>query len=112
LARIKVVAADVDGTLTVRRGNLLLSLEAVEAIRELEARGITVVLASGNSVPVTAGLARYIGARGPSVAENGCVVFHGGERIHVCRGRPPSSLGAWRSLGSGRAGRTPTATTT
>jgi len=92
LAGIRVVAADVDGTLTVRRGNLLLSLEAVEAIRELEARGVTVVLASGNSVPVTAGLARYIGARGPSVAENGCVVFYGGERIHVCRGRPPEEL--------------------
>ncbi len=92
MPRYRVVAADVDGTLTVRRGNLLLSLEAVKAVRQLESAGIRVVLVSGNSLPVTAGLARYIGASGPSVAENGCVVFNEGQVIHVCRGRPPEEL--------------------
>ncbi|MCE4629472.1 MAG: HAD hydrolase family protein [Desulfurococcales archaeon] len=66
--RIQMIATDVDGTLTIRRGELLLSLEAVRAIRELEENGITVSLVSGNSLPITAGLARYIGAKGPVIA--------------------------------------------
>jgi len=90
--KVRMVAADIDGTLTRRRGDLLLSVEAVEAVRMLEARGIRVSLVSGNSLPITAGLARYLGAAGPSVGENGCVVFWRGEIIHVCRGRPPREL--------------------
>ena len=89
---IRLVATDIDGTITLHRGNLLLSQEAIEAIRKLEENGITVSLVSGNSVPVTAGLARYIGARGPSIAENGCVIFYKGERYHICRGRPGLDL--------------------
>jgi len=89
---IMMVAADIDGTLTRRRGDLLLSLEAVTAVRRLEGAGIRVSLVSGNSLPVTAGLARYLGATGPSVAENGCVVFWEGRIIHVCKGRPPEDL--------------------
>ncbi len=92
MVRWKAVAADVDGTLTERRGSLLISVEAVAAVRMLEASGITVLLVSGNSLPITAGLARYIGARGPSVAENGCVIFHEGRIVHVCEGRPPDEL--------------------
>ncbi|MCE4624336.1 MAG: phosphoglycolate phosphatase [Desulfurococcales archaeon] len=92
MTRLKLVATDVDGTITVRRGSLLLSIEAVEAIRELERNGIKVSLVSGNSVPVTAGLSRYVGATGPTVAENGCVVFSHGRIYHVCKGRPSSEL--------------------
>lgn len=62
---VKLVATDVDGTLTLRRGVLLVSLEAIEAIRELEASGVRVSLVSGNSLPITAGLARYFGTTGP-----------------------------------------------
>ena len=91
-SRIRVVATDIDGTLTERRGNLLLSLEAVKAIRMLEARGIPVVLVSGNSIPVVAGLARYLGSTGPSVAENGCVLFWRGSTIHLCQGAPSRRL--------------------
>ncbi len=92
MKRVRLVATDIDGTLTEKRGSLLISLEAVEAIRRLEANGVTVTLVSGNSLPVTAGLARYLGATGPSIAENGCVVFDKGRIIHVCRGRPPEEL--------------------
>ncbi|NOZ31274.1 MAG: phosphoglycolate phosphatase [Crenarchaeota archaeon] len=87
-----MIATDVDGTLTIRRGELLLSLEAIRAIRELEENGIIVSLVSGNSLPITAGLARYIGAKGPVIAENGCVIFYKGETIHLCKGRPPEQL--------------------
>ncbi|MEB3862271.1 MAG: phosphoglycolate phosphatase [Desulfurococcales archaeon] len=97
---IRLVVTDIDGTLTRRRGDLLLELEAVEAIRLLESRGVTVSLASGNSLPVTAGVARYIGARGPVIGENGCLVLHQGIVHHVCRGRPGEDLiEALESLG-------------
>jgi len=91
-ARFKLVLSDVDGTITVRRGSLLLCLEAVRAIRELESSGVVVSLVTGNSVPVAAGLARYVGASGPVVAENGCTVFYRGILHHACRGKPPSEL--------------------
>lgn len=98
--RYRMVASDVDGTLTERRGSLLLSLEAVRAVRLLEQAGVRVSLVSGNSLPITAGLARYMGATGPSVAENGCTIFYEGRVIHVCRGRPPEELvEALRRLG-------------
>ena len=100
MPRYRMVASDVDGTLTERRGNLLLSLEAVRAVRLLEQAGIRVSLVSGNSLPITAGLARYMGATGPSVAENGCTIFYEGRVIHVCQGRPPEELvEALRRLG-------------
>ncbi len=90
--RIKLVAADIDGTLTRRRGDVLLSIEAVEAIRMLEGSGIMTSLISGNSLPVTAGLAGYIGSSGPALGENGCVALYRGELIHLCTGRPSSEV--------------------
>jgi phosphoglycolate phosphatase (TIGR01487 family) len=89
---IRLILSDVDGTLTERRGSLLLSLEALEAVRALEGAGIPVGLVTGNSVPVAAGLARYIGATGPIVAENGCTVFYKWSIIHVCEGKPPALI--------------------
>ncbi len=92
--KIKIVISDVDGTLTRRRGDLLLSLEAIEAVRMLEERGIMVALATGNSVPVAAGLARYLGASGPIIAENGCTLFDRSswKIVHVCEGKPPEDI--------------------
>jgi phosphoglycolate phosphatase (TIGR01487 family) len=92
LGRIKLVATDVDGTLTERRGSLLVSIEAVKAIRILESRGIKVSLVSGNSLPIVAGLSRYLGASGPAIGENGCLVFFRGEIIHLCKGEPSREL--------------------
>ena len=93
-SRVRLVITDIDGTITRRRGDTLLSVHAMEAIRILESHGIVVSLASGNSLPVTVGVARYIGATGPVIAENGCVVFDQGsmETIHICEGRPPEEL--------------------
>lgn len=89
---VKVVVADVDGTLTRSRGDLHISLEAIAAVRGLEASGVRVALVSGNSIPVMAALARYLGATGPVVAENGCVGFYEGRLVHLADGRPPSGL--------------------
>ena len=50
----KLVAVDIDGTLT--DGNKVLNLEAIEALRKLEKAGIPVTLATGNVRPITYGL--------------------------------------------------------
>ncbi|GAB6147877.1 phosphoglycolate phosphatase [Stetteria hydrogenophila] len=92
MAKIKLVVSDVDGTLTVRRGSFLLEVEAIKAIRMLESSGVRVAFVTGNSLPVARGLARYIGATGPVVAENGCVGLANGEVHHLAGKRPPKEL--------------------
>jgi len=85
LGRVKLVVSDVDGTLTVSRSSFVLSCEAIEAISMLEQHGIAVGLASGNSLPVLAGLGRYLGTSGPVIAENGCVVMiRRGDVVPLC----------------------------
>jgi phosphoglycolate phosphatase (TIGR01487 family) len=68
----QVIAADIDYTLT--DASLKLDTTAVEKIRELEERGIKVILASGRSLPATGSLAQLIGTSGFVVAENGGVI--------------------------------------
>ena len=70
----KVVAFDIDGTLTDE--DKLLDMHAVEALRRLETAGITVVLATGNVRAITYGLWRFIGLSGPICCENGGVLWH------------------------------------
>jgi phosphoglycolate phosphatase (TIGR01487 family) len=69
---IKAVATDVDGTLTDCEDYIC--VEAITAIRELEAKEIRVILCSGNALCVVKALARYMGCTGPTVSENGAVV--------------------------------------
>ncbi len=84
---LRLVALDIDGTITVDKkvGEFRLELDAIKAIRKLEEIGVKVSFVTGNSVPVVAGLARYVGASGPQVAENGCVVFYKDKVYRVCR---------------------------
>ncbi len=85
--RIRALAVDIDGTLTVDRGVFTLDLEAIEMLRRVAAQGVHVMLVTGNSVQVVAGLARYLGfEKFPHVAENGCLVFYRGARRRVCEG--------------------------
>jgi len=74
---IRAVATDVDGTIT--DSNSIMSLAAVDAIRDLESRGIMVMLCSGNALCVLKALARYIGCTGPTIAENGAVIEYKGK---------------------------------
>ncbi len=90
--RVKLLAVDVDGTLTEERGMYRLSVSAISAIRELESRGISVVLATGNSYQIASALTRYIGASWPAIAENGCVLVDKGRVESLCSGRPPEAL--------------------
>lgn len=69
---IKAVAIDIDGTLTdeLRR----FDLEAVQKVREIEARGVPVILATGNILCITESAAVFIGTSGCLIAENGGVI--------------------------------------
>ena len=70
--KIKVLATDVDGTLTNMKHKI--SVKAIEAIRKLEKKGFPVILASGNALCVLKTLKNYIGCSGALIAEGGGVV--------------------------------------
>ncbi|MEM3507616.1 MAG: phosphoglycolate phosphatase [Candidatus Bathyarchaeia archaeon] len=74
--KIKAVATDVDGTLTDEKERI--SCKAIEAIRNLEAKGISVILASGNTLCVLKTLKNYIGCSGALICENGAVIEYKG----------------------------------
>ena len=70
----RAVVTDIDGTLTdVDRR---LDVRAIAAVRTLEARGIPVILATGNVLPIALALHRSLGLSGPIVAENGGLLFY------------------------------------
>lgn len=72
LARqIRLVMTDVDGTLTP--GGDLLGAVVLETTRHLEEQGITVGLASGQTLNRLESLAEKLGISGPLIAENGGV---------------------------------------
>lgn len=83
--RIKAIATDVDGVLTETRETFRLDLDAVKALRQLASKGIDVLLVSANAYQILAGLARYLGIKGPIIAENGCIVFYEEKLFHVSK---------------------------
>jgi len=76
---IKVLATDIDGTLTDNK--YYLNIKAILAIRKVEKLGIPVILVTGNAFPIASALSHYIGTTGPIVSENGCVIGHKWEPI-------------------------------
>lgn len=68
LAKLRVVATDIDGTLT-RRGKL--TAETLDAFARLSASGLVVVPISGRPAGEVLGLCRYLPGVGFGVAENG-----------------------------------------
>lgn len=71
---VRAVVVDIDGTLT--DDSRRMSLDAVAALRRAEDSGVTVMLASGNVLPVAYAVSTYMGFKGPVIAENGGVVSH------------------------------------
>jgi len=99
---LRLVAVDVDGTLTESSRSLRLSPHSIEAIRMLKARGYIIALITGNVLPVAIGLSIYLGTEGPVVAENGCIVFYPDSlrEEHACRGAPgPEVVELVKSMG-------------
>jgi phosphoglycolate phosphatase (TIGR01487 family) len=69
---IKVLATDVDGTITnkSRRG----CLSAIETIHRVEDMGIPVIIVTGNILCFTSALTTFLSTSGGIVAENGGVI--------------------------------------
>lgn len=95
---LRALVTDVDGTLTDPERRL--HPRAIGALRRLTERGIPVVLATGNVLPIALALHRSLGLRGPIVAENGGVVYERtatGDRIERLADRRVA-LAAYRAL--------------
>ncbi|HEX7715266.1 MAG TPA: phosphoglycolate phosphatase [Bacillota bacterium] len=75
----QLVATDIDGTITDPSGRV--HLKALEVIRELEEKGIPVILVSGRPLPYVESLSLYMGTSGPLIAENGAVLKFGRQLI-------------------------------
>jgi phosphoglycolate phosphatase (TIGR01487 family) len=71
---INALVTDIDGSIT--DGKRRISIVAIEVLREVEKKGIPVMLASGNVLPIAYGLSSFIGITGPVIAENGGVVYY------------------------------------
>lgn len=72
--RFKAVVSDVDGTITDSLKHI--QTQGIEALRQAQAGGYKVMLASGNVLPVAYGLSAFIGLEGPVIAENGGIVSY------------------------------------
>jgi phosphoglycolate phosphatase (TIGR01487 family) len=88
--RLKLVMADVDGTLTP--GGEVTDHLVLESIRRLEEQGIRVGLVSGRTMPMLESLAGRLGISGPLIAENGGVakLKAGGQLVGLGYSRRPA----------------------
>jgi phosphoglycolate phosphatase (TIGR01487 family) len=94
---IRAVATDIDGTLAPGDGNI--PLESIKAIRDLEAKGISVILASGNTYPALRSLRKYLGCSGAIICEGGGSVEYRGEvRIIGSKEKALRALGRLKEL--------------
>jgi phosphoglycolate phosphatase len=78
---VRALALDIDGTLT--DGNRKLHLPALAALQRLHARGVPVIFASGNVLPVMLAMTRFFALPGPIVAENGGLILERSEGREV-----------------------------
>lgn len=79
LRNIRLVATDMDGTLT-RRGKFTPAL--LQALEDLAARGIQVLIVTGRSAGWVSGLVSYLPAAG-AIAENGGLFYRAGQDAPV-----------------------------
>ena len=91
----KVVAVDIDGTLT--NENKLIEPSVIDALQRLEAAGIPVILATGNVRAITYGLWRFLNLSGPICCENGGVLWHPdwGETKYRADGSEAKAAAQW-----------------
>lgn len=72
--KIRAIVVDIDGTIT--DSSRRIQPQGIEALRMVQDKGITAMLASGNVLPVVYGLHTFIGLNGPIIAENGGIVSY------------------------------------
>lgn len=97
----KAIACDFDGTLTDEQGRL--SIEALTAARESEARGIPLILSSGRVLAELNMLSKVIGTSGPIIAENGGVIWNPRTLSKYLQGDPKKAKRAYQALLSHRS---------
>ena len=81
---IRLVALDIDGTLLDPGVHVddLPGSDITEAVRQLAARGIKAVLASGRMFPGTASVGRHLGLDGPLICQQGASVHNPDGSLH------------------------------
>lgn len=89
VARIKMIAFDLDGTLLNRDREV--SRRNAEALRQAQEEGIAVVLASGRAIATILPFADEIGILGPVVSCNGAYVVDQARKDVFHQGLPPSA---------------------
>ena len=91
----KVVAVDIDGTLT--NENKKIEPSVIDALQRLEQNGIPVILATGNVRAITYGLWRFLNLSGPICCENGGVLWHPdwGETTYRADGSEAKAAAQW-----------------
>ncbi len=92
----KAIACDFDGTLTDEQGRL--SIDALAAARESEARGIPIILSSGRVLAEMNMLSKVIGTSGPIIAENGGVIWNPRTLSKHLQGDPEKARRAYQAL--------------
>lgn len=94
------IVVDIDGTVTDYER--VLDWNAVKALREVEARDIPVITATGNVAPVTRAFMNFVGLTGPAVCENGGVAYNGAftrKKLLANRAKPDRAVQRLRRLG-------------
>jgi len=78
---VKLIATDIDGTLTKDRKSVVIPVEVIEYMRKLESEGVSISLVSSNALPIVIGLKKYLGLSGPVIAESGALIYFGGDDV-------------------------------
>ncbi|ASJ16954.1 phosphoglycolate phosphatase [Thermococcus chitonophagus] len=79
--KIRAISIDIDGTITYPDRKV--HEEALKAIREAEARGIPIMLVTGNTVQFAEAASILLGTSGPVVAEDGGAISYKKRRIFL-----------------------------
>ena len=90
MAEIKVLALDLDGTLTNSQKEVTPRTRA--ALDAAIAKGVTIVLASGRPTAGVLPLAKELGLD----KKGGCILSYNGGKIIDCRGGGPAPQGLYR----------------
>jgi len=87
--RLRGLITDIDGTITDPQRRI--HTGAIQAIRDLMARGVSVVLASGNTACFMDAISKMIGTSGTYIGENGGIIRtgYGRDLILLGDGSPP-----------------------
>lgn len=78
---LRALAIDIDGTLTDRWRRL--NFRAGELVREIESRGVKVILATGNVLCVADTVRVMLGTSGAVIAENGGVISYAQDDVEI-----------------------------